>query len=72
MKQVRDPATMGRRAARLVTEGMVTTLAGTDLALEARSICVHGDAPNAPEVARAVRAALEEAGVELSPLRELV
>ena len=72
VKQVRDPATMGRRAARLVTEGMVTTLAGTDLALEARSICVHGDAPNAPEVARAVRGALEEAGVELSPLSELV
>jgi UPF0271 protein len=71
VKQLRDPETMGARAARLVTEGKVTTLDGTDLELEARSICVHGDAPNAPEIARAVRRSLVEAGAELVPLAEL-
>jgi len=71
VKQLRDPETMGVRAARLVTEGKVTTLDGTDLELEARSICVHGDAPNAPEIARAVRRALEQAGAELVPLAAL-
>jgi UPF0271 protein len=71
VKQLRDPETMGERAARLVTEGKVTTLDGTDLELEARSICVHGDAPNAPEIARAVRSSLESAAVELAPLAEL-
>jgi UPF0271 protein len=71
VKQLRDPGATAERAVRLVTEGRVRTLDGADLALEARSICIHGDAPNAPEIAGAVRQALEEAGVELRPLAAL-
>jgi UPF0271 protein len=37
------------------------------LAGDVRSICVHGDSPGAVELARAVRAALEEAGIDLAP-----
>ena len=32
------------------------------------SICIHGDGPNAVELAAAVRAALEDAGIEVAPL----
>ena len=71
VKQVRDPETMAAKAVRLVTEGKVQTLDGRDLELEARSICVHGDAPNAAEIAGAIRGALEGAGVELAPLAVL-
>jgi UPF0271 protein len=35
----------------------------------ARSICVHGDTPGAVELARQVRAALVEAGVDVRPFR---
>jgi UPF0271 protein len=68
VKQLRDPDDMAARAVRLATEGKVRTLDGTDLELEARSICVHGDSPNAPEIAAAIRRALEEAGITLAPL----
>jgi 5-oxoprolinase (ATP-hydrolysing) subunit A len=68
VKQLRDPADMAARAVKLATEGKVRTLDGTELDLEARSICVHGDAPNAPEIAAAIRRGLEEAGVGLAPL----
>ena len=71
VKQLRDPEKTAARAARLATKGKVETLDGTDLELTARSICVHGDAPNAPEIAGAVRRALEAAGVELTPLAAL-
>lgn len=71
VKQVRDPETMAVKAVRLVTEGKVRTLDGSDLELEARSVCVHGDAPNAPEIAGAIRRALEAAGVTLAPLASL-
>jgi UPF0271 protein len=71
VKQVRDPEAMAEKAVRLVTEGKVRTLEGSDLELEARSICVHGDAPNAAEIAAALRRALEEAGIALAPLSEL-
>ena len=35
---------------------------------EVESLCVHGDSPGAVEAARAVRAALEEAGFEVAPV----
>jgi UPF0271 protein len=71
VKQVRDPETTAKRAVRLVTESTVETLDGTELELHARSICIHGDAPNAPQIAGAVRRALEGAGAELAPLGAL-
>jgi UPF0271 protein len=64
---ISDPATVARRAVRLVTEGRVETLDGADLRLEVDSLCIHGDTPGATEIARAVRGALEEAGVTLAP-----
>jgi len=70
-KQVRDPEQMGEKAVRLIREGKVRTTDGGDLELDVQSICVHGDAPNAPEIARAIRGALEAAGIELAPLADL-
>jgi len=70
-KQVRDPVEMGEKAVRLVREGRVRTVDGGDLELEVESICVHGDAPNAPQIARAIRGALDKAGIELAPLADL-
>jgi 5-oxoprolinase (ATP-hydrolysing) subunit A len=70
-KKVRDPQEMGEKAVRLLREGKVRTVEGRDLELEVESICVHGDAPNAPEIAAAIRKALEAAGMELAPLSEL-
>ena len=70
-KRVRDPQEMGEKAVRLLREGRVRTTAGDDLELDVESVCVHGDAPNAPQIARAIRAALEAAGIELAPLADL-
>jgi UPF0271 protein len=71
VKQVRDPQQMAEKAVRLVREGKVRTLDGGDLELEVESICVHGDAPNAPAIAGAIREALADAGVEVVPLAKL-
>lgn len=71
VKQVRDPQEMGEKAVRLVRERKVRTVDGGELELEVESICVHGDAPNAPEIARAIRRALAEAGIEVAPLAGL-
>ena len=60
-----DPGRVAARAARMATEGRVGTVDGGEVAVEVRSLCVHGDTPGAVELARAVRAALEEAGVVL-------
>jgi UPF0271 protein len=51
----------------MATEHRVETADGEPVAVEVRSICVHGDTPGAADLARAVRTALEEAEVALEP-----
>lgn len=60
-----DPALVARRALKLVREGVMETASGKDVKLKARSLCVHGDTPEAVAMAHALRAALQDAGVEL-------
>jgi 5-oxoprolinase (ATP-hydrolysing) subunit A len=60
-----DPDQVAARAVAMATEGRVGTVDGGEVAVEVRSLCVHGDTPGAVDLARAVRAALEEAGVTL-------
>jgi UPF0271 protein len=60
-----DPAHVAARAVRLVREGLVDTADGPDVAVRAASLCLHGDSPAAVEMARAVRAALDEAQIEV-------
>jgi 5-oxoprolinase (ATP-hydrolysing) subunit A len=62
-----DPAEIAERMLRLATEGVVTAVDGRDIALTAETVCVHGDTPGAVGIARAVRAALESAGLALAP-----
>jgi 5-oxoprolinase (ATP-hydrolysing) subunit A len=62
-----DPGTVAARVTSLVTTGALTATDGTALPLAARSLCVHGDTPGAVTLARAVRTAIETAGVELAP-----
>ncbi len=64
---VTDPHEVATRAVRLATERVVRTIDGTEIEVEARSICLHGDTPGAVDLARAVRKALAEAGVGVHP-----
>lgn len=61
-----DPDEVAARAVRLVTEGVVEAVDGTLVRADAVSLCVHGDSPGAVAMARAVRAALEAAGIEVT------
>jgi UPF0271 protein len=52
---------------RLVTERRIAAIDGTDIALEAESICVHGDTPDAVSIGRQLRDMLTASGIELRP-----
>jgi UPF0271 protein len=60
-----DPAEVTARVLRLVSDGVVAAVDGSDVAVRAASACVHGDSPGAVDMARAVRAGLAEAGVPI-------
>lgn len=53
---------------RYVETGSVEAVDGTEVALDAESICVHGDGPNGVEVAEAVGAALTGLGRKIEPI----
>lgn len=56
------------RAVRMARDSIVTSRTGTDIPLHVDTICVHGDTPGAAELAAALRAGLEEAGVSVQPV----
>jgi UPF0271 protein len=62
----------GVRMIRLVKEGVVQSAEGTDIQLKAHSICLHGDNPAAVEMARHIRKVLEENGISVRVLREVL
>ena len=54
------------RVIRMVKEGKVRACDGTDIAIRADSVCVHGDGPKALAFVRKISAALKASGVELT------
>lgn len=61
-----DEATVAARMVRLATEGVLEAVDGSLIRPRAQSICLHGDTEGAVRLAAAVRAGLEEAGVEIT------
>ena len=62
-----DTDAIAERMLRLVQTGEVESITGRSVPVQADSICVHGDSPGAVEMARRIRARLEQAGVALRP-----
>lgn len=64
----RRPAQAARQALSIARDRRVQAWDGTWLAVDADTLCIHGDSPGAVEIARAVRETLEGAGIEVRPL----
>jgi 5-oxoprolinase (ATP-hydrolysing) subunit A len=60
-----DPDEAAGRVLRMLREGKVQSVDGTNVDLRAETICVHGDNPAAVEFVRALREALQREGVEI-------
>jgi len=65
---IRDPAEAGRQALQIAERNTVTAGDGTEVAVSAQTICIHGDTPGASKIAAAVAQTLRQAGVELKAL----
>jgi len=60
-----DHALVARRMVRLLTEGVVETIDGVDIAVPTQTICIHSDTPGAVELARAIKDAFADAGIAI-------
>ncbi|WP_283192827.1 5-oxoprolinase subunit PxpA [Rhizobium sp. AN80A] len=62
---IHDPQAVAERVLRMVNEQRVVAIDGAEIALDAQSICIHGDTPAAVAIASTLRQTLETRGVEL-------
>src|SRR3990172_2748691 len=67
---ITDPAKAAQQAVKIATTGKVLTPDGVEIDISVQTICCHGDTPGAERIVRAVREALEKAGVVVKPLRD--
>ncbi len=65
---IHDAALAGPRIAEMVREGAIITASGKRIRTRIDTICLHGDTPEALEIARSVRDALSGSGITLAPL----
>jgi UPF0271 protein len=63
-----DPKATVEKVLKMVLEGRVLASDGKEIEVKGKSICFHGDNPQAPEIAQAVRNELEKRGVKILPL----
>lgn len=61
-----DADAVAARAVRLARDGEVVAVDGSVVRTDAASLCLHGDSPGAVAMARAVRAALDAAGIDVA------
>jgi UPF0271 protein len=66
-----DEAAIVARVVRLATAGLVTSIEGVEVAVDARSVCLHSDTPGAARSAARIRAALEATGIDVRSFVEL-
>jgi len=60
---ITDPSVAAQRLIGFLRTGLMPTIDGPDIALDAHSVCIHGDSPHAVAMARRVRQALHDTGV---------
>lgn len=58
-----DPVEAANRVFRMLRDEKVRTIDGSDVTVEAETICLHGDTPGAVAFARELRLALQQTGV---------
>ena len=63
-----DLPTAARQVTRLLDEGLVVARTGERIPLQADSICLHGDRPDAVAFARGLRETIEASGFAIRPL----
>jgi len=69
---IHDVEAVVERSLRMALEGTAVAVTGEVIPMRADTICLHGDTPGAVRLASELKARLEQAGVRLTRLDELV
>jgi 5-oxoprolinase (ATP-hydrolysing) subunit A len=64
-----DAGAIAQRVVRMVQDGAVVSVTGKVIKMRTDTVCIHGDTPGAVTIARGVRQALKDAGVEVKSFK---
>ena len=64
---IHDGDIVAEKIVKMVKEGRVVCIDGTEIDMTADTICVHGDNPAALSLVQKIRATLQASGVEIAP-----
>lgn len=62
---IADYNELAQRVVRMVKDGKVTTYDGKSADIKAQTVCIHGDTPGAPILAKTIVEALTQNGIEI-------
>ncbi|BAD84525.1 hypothetical protein, conserved, LamB/YcsF family [Thermococcus kodakarensis KOD1] len=69
---IEDKEEIAERVISMVKDGGVRAINGEWVELKVDTICLHGDNPKAVEIAAHIRKVLEEEGVKIVPMKEII
>src|SRR3979411_2172599 len=64
-----DAKEIAQRVVRMVQDGAVVSVSGKVIKMRTDAVCIHGDTPGAVDIARGVRQALKDAGIDVAPFK---
>jgi 5-oxoprolinase (ATP-hydrolysing) subunit A len=64
-----DADAIAKRVVRMVQDGAVVSVTGKVIKMRTDTVCIHGDTPGSVNIARAVKQALKDAGVDVAPFK---
>jgi UPF0271 protein len=69
---INDKKKVAERVIRMIEEGRVKAITGENITIKADTICLHGDTPGVLELAIHLRGALQNRGINVAPLGEVL
>jgi UPF0271 protein len=69
---INDKREVAERVVHLIEEGRVKAITGEDITIKADTICLHGDTPGVLELAIHLRGVLQDRGIDVAPLEDVV
>lgn len=67
-----NPEQAAEQALLMIRDHQVNTVNGKTIEMKVSTICIHGDTPGAPKIAKAVRHRLEESKISIQALDKIV
>ena len=67
-----DPKAIAQRVVRMVQDGAVISVTGKVIKMRTDTVCIHGDTPGAVGIARGVREALKDGGIDVAPFKRSI